>query len=128
MKFIAVFVVALLLSSTSFAQTQTSQPQSSGVGSFLVWSAGVLGGVFAGDYLLGGTMAARLVGITPQYSRYSSILGTGHSRSSLAGGVAGGRYAYAGGTRSFMPGFGVFRLGVLIGSGLLGGWLATHLF
>ena len=127
MKFIIVLVGVLLMSSPSFAQTQPSEAPSSGAGGFLVWSAGVFGGVLAGDYLLGGTMVTRLLGIAPYYDTYSSFLGTGLSRSYQTGSIAGGRYAYASGARSFMAGFGLFRLAALIGSGLIGGWLATHL-
>ncbi|MEI7608884.1 MAG: hypothetical protein WCJ64_16015 [Rhodospirillaceae bacterium] len=125
MKYVLFMAGALLISSPSYAQTQTNeqQHQSSGIGNFLVWSAGAVGGILFGDYVLGGNMASRWLGIGPQYGH--SYVGTGLMRYQ-AGGMMSERLAYAG-ARVFLPRFGILRIATLAGSGLLGGWLALNL-
>ncbi len=112
MRYVLCLTNLMIISSPAFAQTQAndSQPQASSgpvtLGSAMFTVAGVVTGVLIGDYILGGNMAARLVGgYAPQMSRMSGM----------------------GGMRGFPLGAGLMRPIVLAGSGILGGYVARSL-
>lgn len=104
MRYVVVLVGALLISAPAFAQTQQAQPTSGTTGSVLSISLGTIAGMYLGTYVLGGSMAMNLAGdYAPQIGRYGSAASY---RLSLFGG-------------------GLIRTAVLIGSGILGGYVAN---
>ncbi len=109
MRYVLFLVGAILFSAPAQAQAQAQanapQEQSGPVtfGSALFTVAGVVTGVLAGDYFLGGNMAVRMIsGYAPQIGRM-------------------------GGMRGFPLGIGLMRPIVLAGSGILGGYIARNL-
>jgi hypothetical protein len=104
MRYVVVLVGALLISAPALAQTQQAQPTSGTTGSLLSISLGTIAGMYIGNYVLGASMVMNLAGnYAPQIVRYGSY---GIYRPSLFGG-------------------GLIRTAVLIGSGILGGYVAN---
>ena len=106
MKYVLVLVGAILISAPAFAQTQQAQPTSGTTGSVLSISTGTMVGLYLGKYIFGGSMPMNLAGgYAPQIGRHGSY---GSYRAPLFGG-------------------GLVRTAVLIGSGILGGYVANAL-
>ena len=106
MRRIATFLAVLLISSSALAQTPISDTKTEnsqshhGLGDAVLSTIGVATGFFVGNLLVGRSMSNRYYG-----------------------GIGQEAIGY-GGPRSFTPGFGIARILIVAGSGVLGAYIA----
>ncbi len=110
MRYVLFLVGAILISTPAFAQTQPAPPQmqptSGAAASVLSIAIGTIAGMYLGNYLFGGRMDMNLAG------GYLSQTG---------------RYGGYGSYRPMLFGAGVIGTVAIIGSGILGGYVANGL-
>ena len=110
MRYVLFLIGAILVSTSAFAQTQPAAPQTQpttgAAASVLSIAIGTIGGMYLGNYLFGGSME----------------MGPGGGYVSQLG-----RYRSYGSYRPLLSGTGLIGTVAIIGTGILGGYVANSL-